>query len=268
MLAAVFAISSVAMAQQNPPASFTNSVSVVNKNILATEPPPAPVIPARVIEGFLKTEREVRESLNQHTFRRDATLQTIGPNNEVTGEYIRNSQFVFDDQGRRVERVLYHPRSTISEMRITKEDIQDLAEAQLLGVDISDALKYQFSYAGLESLNGRDTLVIKVTPARKPDPHRMRDRFFVGRVWIDPATFQILKVKGITEPSGKQRFPRFETSRTAIPTGKMFPSNTEADDILSFPERDVRFRISVRYYDYKRFSSQVKIVEITETPTR
>src|SRR5258707_14726421 len=91
---------------------------------------------ARILTAFMAAETKVREALNQHTFKRDVTLQTIGPNGEVTGEYIRNSQFIFDDRGRRIERVLFHPASTIHEMRITKEDIQDLVGSQLLGIDI------------------------------------------------------------------------------------------------------------------------------------
>lgn len=268
MLAAVCAIFSVAMAQQNAPASFADTVSTINKSILDTEPPPAPILPTRVVEGLLKAEAQVRESLNQHSFRRDVTLQTIGLNDKVTGEYIRNSQFIFDDRGQRIERVLYHPRSSLRGLRITKEDIQDLAGAQLLGIDISESVKYRMNYAAVESLNGRDLLAIDITPARRPDPHRMRERFFVGRVWVDPDTFQIVKVRGITEPQGKQRFPLFETSRAATDTGYVFPTITEADDVLHFPQGDVRYRIRVRYYDYKRFGSRIKIVEIADASDR
>src|SRR6185503_10395837 len=102
------------------------------------EPPPPMVLrtPSTIIESFVKAETQLRQSLNQHTFKRDVVLQTIGPNGNVTGEYIRNSQFLFDDRGNRIERVTYHPPSTIREMRITKEDIKDLAGSQLLGVDI------------------------------------------------------------------------------------------------------------------------------------
>ncbi len=161
----------------------------------------------------MAAETKVREALNQHTFKRDVSLQTIGPNGEVTGEYIRNSQFIFDDGGRRIERVLFHPASTIHEMRITKEDIQDLEGSQLLGIDIVEASKYQLTFVGAETVDARQVFAIDVNPMTQPDPNRMKERFFVGRVWVDPNTFQIVKIKGIVEPQGKQRFPMFITWR-------------------------------------------------------
>ena len=227
-----------------------------------SEPPPMPLSPKAIIAAFLKSEVETRDALNQHTFKRDVVLQTIGPNGEVTGEYIRNSQFLFDDRGNRIERVLYHPSSTISEMRITKEDIQDLAGAQLLGVDIAEAGKYRLSYVGTEMVDSRTAFVIDVAPARTPDPQHMKERFFVGRVWVAANTFCVIKVKGIVEPQGKQRFPVFETWRETLTDSLVFPKLTTANDVLRFPNRDVRYRINVRYYDYKRFASKVTVTEI------
>jgi hypothetical protein len=221
-----------------------------------------------VLARFVAAETKVREALNQHTFKRDVVLQTIGPNGEVTGEYVRNSQFVFDDRGRRIERVFFHPKSTIDEMRITKEDIQDLEGGQLLGIDIVEATKYQLSYAGAENVEGRQLFAVDITPLVQPDPKRMKNRFFVGRVWVDPVTFQILKIKGVVEPQGKQRFPMFMTWRQPIKEALAFPTRTEADDVLHFRERDVHYRIKVRYYDYKEFASKVDIKDLDEEEIR
>jgi hypothetical protein len=229
---------------------------------IGSEPPPLPLSSKAIITAFLKSEAETRDALNQHTFKRDVVLQTIGPNGEVTGEYIRNSQFLFDDRGNRIERVLYHPSSTISEMRITKEDIQDLAGSQLLGLDIAEAGKYRLSYVGTEMVDSRTAFVIDVAPARTPDPQHMKERFFVGRVWVAANSFCVIKVKGIVEPQGKQRFPVFETWREAVTDSLVFPNLTTANDVLRFPNRDVRYRINVKYYDYKRFASRVTLTEI------
>lgn len=218
--------------------------------------------PSSIIESFVKTETQLRYSLNQHTFKRDVVLQTIGPNGNITGEYIRNSQFLFDDNGNRIERVTYHPPSTIREMRITKEDINDLAGAQLLGVDILESAKYQLTFGGQEILAGKRVYRLAVEPAVKPNPYRMSERFFRGSIWIDAATSQIVKVRGIVEPHGKQRFPTFETWREPVTSTFNFPTRTEADDVLHFPNRDVTYRIRVRYYDYKLFASTVRVKEL------
>lgn len=226
-----------------------------------------PMSPQSILALFVETESRVREALNQHTFKRNVTLQTIGPGGEVTGEYIRNSQFLFDDKGNRIERVFYHPASTIRLLKITKEDIQDLAGAQLLGIDITEKAKYQVTYAGTEQFGSQEVIAFEVTPVQKPNPDRMRERFFVGRVWADARTFQIVKVKGIVEPRGKQRFPVFQTVRESTGADLWFPTSTYADDILHFPQYDVHYRITVKYYDYQRFAARLTITEISESHT-
>jgi hypothetical protein len=251
-------------AQEASVASLTNpSLTTRVRNVpIDSEPPPMPLSPKAIVAAFLKSEAETRDALNQHTFKRDVVLQTIGLNGAVTGEYIRNSQFLFDDRGNRIERVIYHPSSTIRELRITKEDIQDLAGAQLLGVDIAETGKYRLSYVGTEMVDSRTAFVIDVAPSTTPDPQNMKARFFVGRVWVDTKTFRVIKVKGIVEPQGKQRFPEFETWRRAVTDALVFPNLTTADQTLRFPNRDVHYRINVKYYDYKRFASKVTVTEI------
>jgi hypothetical protein len=218
--------------------------------------------PARIIRNFIDAETKFRETLVQFSFKRDVILQTISPQGEVTGEYLRNSVFVLDDRGQRIERVLYHPKPTIKELTITKEDIQDLAGSQLFGLELSELNSYNLSYLGEESFNGRPMYLVAVSPKQVPDARHMRSRFFVGRFWIDPATFQPVYLDGITEPHGKQRFPSFKTERHIEMENLLFPSSTSADDVLHFPHKDVHFRIKVRYYDFKRFASRVKIVEL------
>ncbi len=234
-------------------------------SILEVDPPAMRLrTPQTIVESFIQTESRLREILKQHTFKRDVVLQTIGSNGEVTGEYVRNSEFLFDDRGNRIERVTYHPPSTIRAMQITREDIQDLAGAQLLGIDIAESVKYHLNYRGEELLDGRRVYLLSVEPAVKPNPHRMRERYLRGSVWIDAATFQILKVRGIVEPQGKQRFPLFETWRELAGATVAFPSRTEANDVLHFPNRDVHYRIRVRYYDYKLFASTVSVRELDQ----
>jgi hypothetical protein len=255
---------SLAFSQGSSVASLASPEGILRTDSPARSEPAGASEPAAILARFVTSEMKVREALKQRMFKRDVVLQTIGPNGEVTGEYLRNSQFVFDDRGRRVERVLFHPRSTISEMRITKEDIQDLAGAQLLGIDIVEATKYHLTYAGAETADSRQLFAVDVTPIVAPDPQHMSERYFVGRLWIDPATFQIIKIRGVVEPQGKQRFPLFETWREPVNGALAFPTRTEADDILHFQGRDVHYRIRVRYFDYKLFGSKVNITELDE----
>jgi hypothetical protein len=225
------------------------------------DPPLLRPSPALIIRNFIAAETKFRKMLVQFSFKRDVVLQTIGGDGEVTGEYLRDSVFVLDDRGQRVERVVFHPKPTIKEMTITKEDIQDLAGSQLFGLELADLNAYNFSYLGDERLKGQRTYLVAVSPKQEPDPRQMRSRFFVGQIWLDPVTFQAVQLRGITEPHGKQRFPVFETMRDIKVENLSFPSATSADDVLRFPHKAVRYRIKVRYYDFKRFASRVKILE-------
>jgi len=214
-----------------------------------------------ILDRVAANETAFREALNQYGFKRLVVLQTVGPHGEITGQYLRTSQFIFDDHGRRLEKLLFHPKSTIHELRITKEDIQDLAGVQPFGFEASQLDRYRFELLGTDILNGQRTYVISVTPKQAPDPHKMKERYFVGKLWVDATSYTIRKMRGVAEPQGKQRFPVFETVREQVDGNYWFPLATEADDILRFPRQSVHYRISVRYEGYKRFAGKVRIIE-------
>jgi hypothetical protein len=89
----------------------------------------------------------------------------------------------------------------------------------------------------------------------------------VGRIWVDDKDLQIVKVRGRAVPQGEQRFPEFETYRQQIDGRYWFPTYTSADDELVFPKGSVvHVRMIVRYTDYKRFGSKVKVTEIGDAP--
>ncbi|HKO42877.1 MAG TPA: hypothetical protein VJU84_06295 [Pyrinomonadaceae bacterium] len=257
----VLFLATVINVQGQTPASLTDAAPMTPLHL--PEPPPPPATSANlVLDRFVKAERLVRDSMNQHMFKRDVLLQTIDPNGEVNGNYIRRSEFIFDDRGNRIERVVYHPAPSLKKMKISKEDIQDLAGAQLLGIDVTEQSKYRLAFVGAEMLDNRSVFAIDITPQMKPNPHKMRERFFVGRIWIDAKTFQIVKVRGKVEPQGKQRFPTFQTWRETPQGELLFPTRTHADDILRFPQFDVHYRVQVKYYDYKLFTGKVTIKDI------
>ncbi len=261
MCTVLFVAMIITVQGQQPQMGLANDAGLA-KVVDVPEPPPAPTNASRVLDQFVKAEKLVRDSLKQHMFKRDVLLQTIGPDGQPNGNYIRRSEFIFDDRGNRIERVLYHPAPSLQKMKITKEDIQDLAGAQLLGIDVTEQSKYRLDLVGEETLGSRRVFAIDISPHVKPNPHKMKDRFFVGRIWIDAQTFQIIKVRGKVEPQGKQRFPTFETWRETPQGELIFPTRTHADDILRFPQFDVHYRVQAKYYDYKLFASKVTIKDV------
>jgi hypothetical protein len=213
-----------------------------------------------IIRAFAVKETEFRRALNEYTFTRDALIQTIGMGGQVTGEYNRVSQFVFNDASERFERITRFPIPTLTEISFTNEDLEDLSGVQPFALEASKINRYNFVYAGKEKIDELDTYVFDVTP--KVMPKNESERLFQGRIWVDDRDLQIVKVKGKGVPEGKQRFPTFETYREQIDGKYWFPTYTYADDDLVFPKGQVvHVRMKVRYGDYKRFRGSVRVIE-------
>jgi hypothetical protein len=218
----------------------------------------------KIIRAFTAKETEFRRALADYAFKRDALVQTIGMGGEVSGEYHRTSQFVFDNNNERFEKITNFPMPTLNEVTITPEDIEDLGGVQPFALEASKIGQYDFKYAGKERIDELDTYVFDVAP--KVIPKKVSERFFQGRIWVDQQDLQIVKVRGKGVPEGKQRFPLFETYRQQIDGHYWFPTYTYADDQLVFPDgQTVHLRMLVRYTDYKRFSSKVKITDVDDS---
>lgn len=214
----------------------------------------------RIVRAFTAKETEFRRALNQYTFTRDAAVQTIGFGGQITGEYNRTSQFVFNDAGERFERITRFPVPTLTEISFTQEDLEDLGGVQPFALEASKINLYNFTYVGREKVDELDTYVFDVAP--KVMPKKVSERFFQGRVWVESDDLQIVKVKGKGVPEGKQRFPTFETYREQIDGKYWFPTYTYADDDLVFPGgQTVHLRMKVKYADFKLFRGRVRVIE-------
>ena len=223
----------------------------------------APVDVERIIHAFTAKETEFRRALAEYAFQRDATIQTVGSGGQLTGEYHRKSQFVFDDRAERFEKITYFPQPTLTDLVFTQEDLDDLGGVEPFALEASKIDLYNFHYSGKERLDELDTYVFDVAP--KVLPKKVSERFFQGRIWVDQRDLQIVKVRGKGVPEGNQRFPVFETYRQQIDGRYWFPTYTYADDELNFPKGEtIHIRMLVQYTDFRRFSSKVKISEVND----
>ncbi|HYE64499.1 MAG TPA: hypothetical protein VD966_02885 [Pyrinomonadaceae bacterium] len=223
-----------------------------------------PVDVRMIINAFTAKETEFRQALNNYAFKRDALIQTIGMGGQVTGEYKRVSTFTFDDRGNRFERITFFPLPTLTEINVTTEDLEDLGGVQPFALEASKIDQYKFTYAGKERIDELDLYVFDVEP--KVMPKRTKERFFQGRIWVDDRDLQIVKVRGKGIPEDKNnKYPTFETYREQIDGRYWFPTYTYADQNLVFDNGNVvHVRMLVRYTDYERFRSDVKIIEVDE----
>ncbi|HEY0170525.1 MAG TPA: hypothetical protein VGB98_05850 [Pyrinomonadaceae bacterium] len=271
ILAAAAMCPALARAQtQTPQTTQTGGAppSVVNRS-------GSPVDTDRIIRAFTQKETEFRKALNEYAFRRDAVIQTIAFGGQISGEYQRVSSFVFDDSGRRYEKIIKFPIPTLTEIQLTAEDLEDLGGVQAFALESSKIHEYDFSYVGKEKIDELDTYVFDVTPRILADARRLAalkkskatERYFQGRVWVDDRDLQIVKARGKGVPEFEQRFPTFETYREQIDGKYWFPTYSYADDELNFKSgQTVHLRMRVKYTDFQRLRGRATVIEQGDEP--
>lgn len=217
----------------------------------------------RLIRTFTSKESEFRSALSQYSFKRDAVIQTIALGGQISGEYHRVSRFIFDDSGKRFEKILHFPMPNISEISITPEDLDDLGGIQVFALEASKAHLYNFKYVGKERIDELDLHIFDVSPKVMPDPKKTKERFFQGRIWVDTVDFQIVKARGKGVPEDKNnRYPTFETYREQIDGRYWFPTYTYADDDLVFPNgRVVHLRMRIKFSEFEKLTGKVRVID-------
>jgi TonB family protein len=219
----------------------------------------------KIISAFTAKETQFRRALNEYAFKRDALIQVIGMGGQVTGEYHRVSDFTFDDQGTRFEKINFFPMPTFA--GVTAEDLEDLGGVNPFALEAAKLSEYNFKYVGKERIDELDLYVFDVSP--KVAPKKTFPRFFTGRIWVDDRDLQIVKSKGKAIPETKNnKFPVVETYREQIDGKYWFPTYAYADDDLIYDNgTDMRIRMRVKYSDYRVGHGKVTITEIGEAPT-
>src|SRR5215471_20926310 len=211
-----------------------------------------------IIRRFAAAESENKVARNNYTFTQDFDIRTIGIGGQVTGEFRRVSDIVYDDRGARVERITYNPVSTLTEISISPEDMKDLAGVQPFALTLEDLPKYQIDYTGKERVDELNTYTFDV----KPHKFIEGERYFQGRIWVDDQDLQVVKAMGQAVPQVKdQAFPHFESYRENIDGKYWFPTYVYADDELVFKRApSVHIRMVVKYQNYKKFSTNIRMV--------
>jgi len=211
-----------------------------------------------VIRRFAAAESENRIARNNYTFTQDFDFMTLGEAGSITGRFKRVSDIVYDDLGNRIERITYFPPSTLTALNMTSEDFQDLAGVQPFALATEDLPKYDIKFAGKEKIDELDLYTFDV----KPKEFRKGERYFEGRIWVDDHDLQIVKVAGKGVPEiGNNRYPRFESYRENIDGKYWFPTYVYSDDVLEFKHNSVHVRMVVRYTNYRKFSTDIRVVD-------
>jgi hypothetical protein len=223
--------------------------------------PPKGVTTDEIIQRFAAKEKEFKLARDQYTYRQTVRVNTLD-GDTIDGEYREDFDVSFDDKGRRTKNVVFAPQSTLQRITMTSEDIDDI-ENRLPFVLTSDEInKYSILYVGQQQEDDLHCYVFDVAPKQIEG----KQRYFQGRIWVDDHDLQIVKTYGKTVPDIRKKkdnenlFPKFTTYRQQVSDGPYwFPAYTRAEDTLHFSSGDVKIREIVKYNDYRKFGSNVKI---------
>jgi hypothetical protein len=216
-----------------------------------------------IIQRFAAKEKEFKEAYDQYGYRESAKMETLD-GNTVDGVFQEVFDVSFDDQGHRVKNVVFAPLPSLTRLQMTREDYDDLENGFPMVLTTEEISLYNVLYVGQQQEDELHCYVFDIAP-KQIDPKK---RYFQGRIWVDDHDFQIVKTYGQMVPEthlskkGKGQenlFPKFTTWREQIDGKYWFPTYTRADDTLRFVNQDVHIREIVKYENYKRFGSNVKI---------
>jgi hypothetical protein len=223
--------------------------------------------PDQIIKEFAAKESEFQDALNHYTYRRTARVQTIDDDNKVDGEYYEVDDVIFDSAGRRTEKVVFAPGSSLQRVMMSPSDFQDIQHGYPFVLTAQDITAYNVKYVGRQKVDEVDCYVFDVSPKQIEKNKRYLD----GRIWVDAQDLQIVVTNGRMVPDDTRRgkedlHPPFMTWRAQIDGHYWFPVYTKGEGVLHFAggsgymASDVHIRDIIKYSDYKRFGSTSKII--------
>jgi len=224
--------------------------------------PPQGITEQEIIQKFAAKEKEFKTARENYAYRQSLTVQTLD-GDTVNGEFKEVEDVLFDDKGNRIEHVVFAPQSSLVGITMTKEDFDDIRRRMPFVLTSDEIPEYQILYVGKQRIDEIGTYVFDVAPKQI----EKNKRYFQGRIWVDDTDFQIVKTYGKNVPDlgvkkrgGQENlFPAFTTWRDRVDGKYWFPVYTKVDDVLHFSNGDIHIKQVVKYTDYKRFGSNVKI---------
>jgi hypothetical protein len=226
-----------------------------------------PIPPEQIIKEFSAKESEFQKALNHYTFRRVARVQTVDDDNKVSGEYYQVDDVIFDPDGKRTEKTVYAPESTLKDIMMTPSDMQDIQHGYSFVLTTEAIAQYNVKYVGRQHVDEIDCYVFDV----EPKLIEKKKRYFLGRVWVDTTDLQIVVTNGRMVPDDTRKnqedlHPPFMTWRQQVDGHYWFPVYTKGEGILHFSggrgymAQDVHIRDIIKYSDYKQYGVTTKLI--------
>ncbi len=207
----------------------------------------------KIIDSFIDKETEFSSARESYTYRQSVKILEYNNSGGVRGRYEVVQDILFGGDGKRIERVVYAPPSSLKNLILTPSDMEDLRSVQPFVMTRANASEYRIDYLGEQQVDEIETYMFSV----KPKKLVKGNRYFEGQIWVDQIGLQIVKTYGkgvgVLGKNKDEQFPRFETYRDQIDGDFWFPVYTRADDTLAFKSGPQKIRMIIKYEDYKKF---------------
>ena len=225
----------------------------------------APALPDQdpgpeLISEVAAKSSEFKAAREHYTYRQTVIFQELDDRGGEVGSYREVRDTIFSPQEKRTEVVVGRPAMSLKRLKLTDEDFRDIREVNPFVLTREDLFHYQVKFQGREAMDEVDCFVYRIAPRQILDGQRL----FEGLIWVSEKDRQIVRAAGRPVPQiyrskGENLFPQFTTIYRPIDGKYWFPVRTVADDTLYFRSGPRRVRITIRYDDYKRFSSESTI---------
>ncbi len=220
----------------------------------------APAIaPEEIIRQFAAHENEFQMALEHYTWRRAARVQTIDDDNKVDGEYYQVDDVLLDSAGKRFEKTVYAPQSTLQRIQMSPSDLQEIQRGDFFVFTTEIIAQYNVKYVGRQKVDGVECYVFDVSPRVIEKKHH----YLVGRIWVDATGLQIVVTNGRmvsfgTRKHSKELHPPLMTWRQQVDGHYWFPVYIRGEGVLHFAggsghmAQNVHIRDMIKYADYKK----------------
>ena len=118
-----------------------------------------------LIQKFAGREGIFKDARNHYTYTQEVIVQTLD-GDTVDGEFRETTDILYDDQGKRIEKVTFAPQNTLTRIGITKEDYDDFRNRLPFVLTTQDLGQYNILYAGQQRVDELDTYVFDVAPKK------------------------------------------------------------------------------------------------------
>jgi len=259
-------VSPTPMATTKPVSGANSAPPVAKSNASSDLTDPSPEGIQRIIREFAAKEKLFKGARDNYTYHQINKVETLDADGNVDGQFEQDWDILYDDSGKRIERVTYAPVDTLQRISVTAEDLNAMRNIQPFVLTTDELPEYDIKYLGHVKVDEITTYVFSI----RPKEMQKGRQYFQGTVWVDDRDLQIVKSEGKNVPElktkkGENLFPRFTTIREQIDGKFWFPTYTAADDKLYFSgQPPVHIKELIRYTDYKQFKSKVRIISAGE----